>query len=136
MSLTTSYFAAARNLEGSKISIARYNPPKIVGSLDEIQAVFAPSQELLRIYKADQIDWKEYTKIYTQEQRDHFRESPEDFAMLLQRASLEDITLLCYEKFEGKNTECHRMLLFDMLKKVARKEQIEVEFIKETTYKR
>ena len=130
--ITTSYFAISRYFEGTKISIARHNNPKFVGKLDEIQTLFAPSAELLKDYKHGRIDWREYTKRYTREQRQHFREKPEDFRGLLDRASVEDIALLCYEKYVGRDTKCHRFLLYEMLKKVAEKEDYDVNFLDET----
>lgn len=131
-SLTTSYFAIGKNSEGFKISIARYNHPRIVRNMDQILTGFAPSSELLSSYKNEKIGWQVYSEFYLKEQREHFRSTSEDFINLLGVATLEDVILFCYERFEGKNTKCHRLLLFDILKKVASKEQIKVDFVDET----
>lgn len=134
MPLTTSYFAVSKNLEGRKISIARFNGPRIRAGIDEIISSFAPSPQLLGDYKEQRIEWEEYKKRYTAEQRDHYRNSPGDFERLLQRAEDENLVLLCYERFEGRDTKCHRFLLFDILKKVADRQGYEVEFFDEKPY--
>lgn len=131
MSITTSYFAKMKNLEGKKISIARYNFPGIKESLDEIITSFAPSEKLLKDYKEDREDWEGYTERYLLEQRNHYKKSPEDFEKLLKEAENEDLVLLCYEKFEGPKTKCHRMILYDILKKVAKEKNYNIEFIEE-----
>ena len=132
-SLTTSYFAVAKRLKGIKISTARFNIPRLVGSLDEIQTSFAPSVRLLQEYKGTGMSWSEYTKHYREEQRRHFKEHPEDFGKILTRATIEDVILLCYEKFVGPKTQCHRMLLYDMLKRVAEEGKHRVNFVDEKT---
>ena len=130
-SLTTSYFAVSKNKPGTKISIARWNPPKITGKI-EIQTSFAPSAELLRSYKDGKRSWFQYTQRYTAEQRTHFRENPEHFEDLLKRATIEDIILLCYERYDGPETQCHRFLLYDMLQKIANEWKYDVRFVDET----
>lgn len=129
-SITTSYFAVNKKLEGTKISIARYNPPKIVGRV-EIQTAFAPLTKLIRGYKNNLIDWQGYKKDYIKEQRIHFKEKPEDFRNLLKRATVEDIVLLCYEKYQGPETKCHRLLLYNMLKEISGEMGYSVNFVDE-----
>ena len=76
---------------------------------------------------------KDETGIYNRaNQRFRKKEKPEDFRGLLDRASVEDIALLCYEKYVGRDTKCHRFLLYEMLKKVAEKEDYDVNFLDET----
>lgn len=134
MGITTSYFAMGKNLDGTKISIARFHMPHVHSSLDEILSSFAPSVELLRDYKNGKIEWGEYCTRYRAEQRDHYREAPQDFENLLKRAETENIALLCYERFEGPKTKCHRILLYEMLQKVAADKGINVKFCDETQY--
>jgi uncharacterized protein YeaO (DUF488 family) len=136
MAITTSYFAVAKHLEGTKISIARFNHPRVRNGIDEVIDSFAPSVELLRDYKDESIDWSQYRRRYTTEQRRHYKENPEDFEGLLERAEEEDLVLLCYEKYEGRRTKCHRLILFDILKKVADSEDYAVDFIEEQPYVR
>ena len=131
MSITTSYFAKSKNIEGKKISIARYNFPRIKENLDEILISFAPSQKLLRDYKQNVINWEKYTRIYLSEQEYHYKKSPEDFEKLLEKAENEDVVLLCYERFEGPKTKCHRMLLYDILKAIAKERRYATKFIDE-----
>ncbi|MBI3623547.1 DUF488 family protein [Candidatus Pacearchaeota archaeon] len=136
MSITTSYFAVAGKVKGKKISIARYHHPRIRGSIDEVIESFAPSPDLLLDYKAGAMDWAEYKKRYVDEQRQHFRENPQDFNRLISRAKREKLVLLCYERFEGQDTRCHRMLLYDILKKAAEKKGKDILFIDEKPYER
>ena len=133
MSLTTSYFAVAQRLKDKKISIARFNPPRLVRSIDEILTHFAPTVDLLQEYKKGRISWAEYQRRYTQEQRQHYRIRPEHFFDILERATKEDLALLCYERFVGKNTLCHRFLLYEMLQRVDKKEKYGVKFVDETS---
>ncbi len=134
MTLTTSYFTVSKHVKGKKISIARFHLPIIRRGIDEILSSFAPSTELLREYKDGQIDWTQYKRRYTDEQRQHYREAPEDFENLLRRSQKEDLVLLCYERFEGPHTKCHRMLLINMLKSVAETTGIKVTFCDEVPY--
>lgn len=134
MGITTSYFAVGKHIKGTKISIARFLMPRVRRGLDEILESFAPSAELLRDYKGGEIDWSEYKRRYLAEQREHYREEPQDFQNLLSRAINEDIVLLCYERFEGSETKCHRILLYNMLQKVACQRGIVVKFRDEEPY--
>lgn len=133
MPLTTSYFAVAHKLVGTKISIARFNNPRLKGGVDEIMSSFAPSIELLMGYKNGKINWSQYTRRYTEEQREHYRENIGDFENLLNRAEDENIVLLCYERFEGPKTRCHRFLLYEILRKVSRAGEFEVDFVNEVS---
>ena len=136
MSITTSYFAVAKHVKGTKVSIARFHHPRVRGSIDEVVESFAPSAELLMDYKKGRMDWSEYKRRYMTEQREHYRHSPQDFESLLRRAEREKIVLLCYERFEGSRTKCHRMLLIDVLKKVADSKKYKVSFVEEEIYNR
>ena len=137
MPITTSYFAVSKHLNGTKISIARYNPPWVRANIDECIVSFAPSSELLKRYKDGELNWEQYKNEYHKEQRFHYRHNPEDFDNLLERSESDEVlVLLCYEKFEGPRTKCHRFLLYDLLKKVSDNEGYETEFFDERPYKR
>lgn len=123
----TSYFAAVRNYEGRKISIARFNIPKITGNAERFVS-FAPSVKLLRAYQHSAISWEGYIQEYLTEQRNHFKETPDDFKKILDMAKLDDVVLLCYEKYQGPLTRCHRFLLYTYLQKVAKKWNYQIEF--------
>lgn len=131
MSITTSYFAVSNKIQGTKISISRFTLPRVRKGIDSILISFAPSRELLNDYKNKSISWSTYCQRYTSEQREHYKMFPENFAMLLDRAKEEKLILLCYERFEGKATKCHRILLYDILKKISQKERLDIEFIDE-----
>ncbi len=136
MPLTTSYFAVSRNLRGTKISIARFHQPWIRNGIDEIMEEFSPSTNLLRFYKSQEINWGEFKKKYFNEQKKHYKEHPENFENLLERAEEENIILLCYERFEGRVTRCHRFLLYKFLNNIAKKEGYNVDFIDELPYEK
>ena len=129
-SITTSYFGKVKNLEGVIVPIVRYLP----ASLKSIKVLtyFAPSRMLLNAYKKDNLSWKQYAERYKKEQQKHLKESPEHFQELLEKAAKKDIILCCYEKYKGKKTECHRLVLYDFLKKIAKKHQIKINFIDES----
>ena len=132
MSLTTSYFAVLGKIQGwTKISVARFNHPRTLAHVDEIQRTFAPSVPLLNRYKGGKMSWFEYVRRYTEEQREHYMEKREDFDGLLRRAEHRNIVLACYERFEGPETKCHRILLYEMLKKVANRRDFDVKFVDE-----
>ncbi len=133
--ITTSYFAVSRNLGGTKISVARYNPPRITGKI-EVQNSFAPSGELLKKYRGGKVDWAKYKEIYANEQGEHYRESPKDFENLLERAVEGDLVLLCYERYEGLKTKCHRLLLVDILKEISKERKYKVDFVDEIFYEK
>jgi uncharacterized protein YeaO (DUF488 family) len=134
--ITTSYFAVCKNLEGTKISIARKVPRFFANGVSEKQPSFAPSSELLQKYKSENIHWGHYVQTYLAEQRQHFRENPEDFEDLFLRAKEgERLVLLCYERFEGLETRCHRMILRDILQQVADHWEHDVRFVDEKPYR-
>jgi len=136
MPITSSYFAVANKLNGTKISTARFHQPWIKKGVDEIMESFAPSEELLKNYKNKKVNWSQYKQKYLSEQRKHYKEKPENFENLLERAEEENIILLCYERFEGKKTKCHRMILYDLLQKVADKDKFEIDFFDEDFLKK
>mgnify|MGYP001615038627 CR=1 FL=1 len=131
MSLTTSYFAILGEVEGRRISISRFNHPRTLAHVDEILRSFAPSIPLLTRYKGGKMGWPEYVRRYTEEQRAHYQETKGDFDELLKTAEHRRIVLACYERFEGPETKCHRILLYNMLKKVAARRDFDVKFIDE-----
>ncbi|MCH7850214.1 MAG: DUF488 family protein [Nanoarchaeota archaeon] len=136
MSITTSYFAVSKRLNGTKISIARFHLPFVRNSMDEVISSFAPSPDLLSDYKEEEITWGEYSRRYRNEQRKHYRDSPEDFHDLLKRSKRKSLVLLCYEKHEGPKTKCHRLILYDILQKVDEAEGTDVRFVDEVPYSR
>jgi uncharacterized protein YeaO (DUF488 family) len=131
MAITTSYFGKRKKPNGKKIAVTQKFPWFAKESEYEWRPEFAPSHELLRGYKNKRYGWQQYTERYYAEQRDHFRTNPTNFRDLLGRGRLEDVVLCCYERCEGTETKCHRTLLYDILQKVAKKWQMDVQFIEE-----
>ena len=131
MPITTSYFANRRKPEGTRIAVVRY--PFNMGKEEyEWRPEFAPSKLLLDRYKSGEVNWGEYRRRYIEAQRRHYKRKPDDFTGLLERAKTEMLILCCYEKYVGPETECHRLILVDLLKKMAKRTGQDVEFIDET----
>jgi len=99
----TSYFAKARRLRGRLVSIALY-PPR--GMKVESEPRLAPSRELLRAYKAGEVDEAKYTEIFM---RQLAKLDPIEIGR-----KLEGSILLCYE---GPGKFCHRHLVAEWLRK-------------------
>ncbi len=133
-SLTTSYFAVSEKVEGTKIAVVRHKM-RFIPSEYEWMPKFAPSDNLLTDYRKG-LHWSKFVQRYTAEQRQHFKQKPEDFAGLLERAQSENLVLCCYERFDGKKTHCHRVPLYDIFKKVATNLNMDINFIDETPYQR
>jgi len=98
MALKETYIANWNNVKGIKIRVAR---PSILG----------PSKELLKDYKENRIDWKEYEKRF----REEILNNPKAIEKLKEIKELSkknDVYLVCYEK----NPPCHRFILLDILK--------------------
>lgn len=75
--------------------------------------MLSPSKKLLWDYKKGRIDWTEYVKTFNREM-----DNPACLAVMREIKKLakeKDVYLLCYEP-PGEN--CHRYLLFDMIKKL------------------
>ncbi|MDO8741366.1 MAG: hypothetical protein Q7J54_07405 [Candidatus Woesearchaeota archaeon] len=129
--LTTSYFMKKeKDPDATIIAICRKSLP-FIPRIYERMPFFGPSVELLRQYKAEEMGWEQYREIYKNEQRAHFKERPDDFRNLLKRARLEKIILCCYEKTNQEKNNCHRYLLFEILKQIAQKERYNTEFVEE-----
>ena len=77
-------------------------------AIDRWEKELGPSTELLRAYRAGQIDWAEFARRY----RAEMREKPELLAELAKRAARGTVTLLCGCEEESK---CHRGLLKAMV---------------------
>ena len=131
MSLTTSYFGQRNKPQGKNVAVVRFFPRFCRREEYDWRPEFAPSQDLLMGYKSGSLDWPQYTVIYLHEQRELFRKDQHSFREILERSQQEDLVLCCYERFEGAHTQCHRLLLFDILQKTAKKWEMPVEFIEE-----
>ena len=110
--LYTSYFAQLKKGIGIKISIARYANFALIKELDFSFKGLAPSDNLLKRYKAGDMSWQQYTELYTVEQhRDDFQQDFNKLKNLLDNGK--DVTIYCYE---GKYSNCHRHIVSSMFK--------------------
>lgn len=113
MKVYTSYFAKLKKIldEGYfPISITRY-PPKGI-DVAELK-LFAPSEELLRKIKSDEIDETEYEKIYRKEmERFDFNLVWEGLEQISEINGKKDLVLLCYEK---SGDFCHRHIFASLM---------------------
>lgn len=75
---------------------------------------FAPYKDVLYAYKRGEISDDQYTDIYLNKLREHFRAHPEDFQNLLERDA--QLAVACYCK-AGKF--CHRHLFIEFISQVA-----------------
>jgi len=75
---------------------------------------FAPYDNVLWAYKRGEVTDEEYTHIYLEKLKKHFREAPEDFEGFLQRPG--PIAIACYCT-AGKF--CHRHLYLQYIQAVA-----------------
>lgn len=76
--------------------------------------VFAPAWHLVKLYKDEQITWRQYTQLYVQQMRKSYQANKAHWISLLQKPSF---TLVC---FCVDPTHCHRTLLAQILVKVGR----------------
>lgn len=109
-------------------TVAMYNWRKAKAKGVEVQdttvrsgnALFAPSWEMVRTYKAGELSEEEYTKQYYEKMRDSFRNNRDKWLALFQK---EKLALACYC---GPDKFCHRLLLKAILLKIAEAEGISV----------
>jgi uncharacterized protein YeaO (DUF488 family) len=87
---------------------------------------FAPSQELLDDYKSGRDDWDAFEKRYLAEIRARYRDEPQPFHDLVERAAREDVTLTCWEKGNEDTIHCHRRLLRDVLREIAQERGLNI----------
>ena len=111
---TKSVYDPVEESDGQRILVTRYWPRGLSKerlSLTLYLKDVAPSLELLRDWKADNISWADHEKRYYRE----MAQQREKIGMLAKRASCGTITLLCLER-EG-NPHCHRHLLKRLIEK-------------------
>jgi uncharacterized protein YeaO (DUF488 family) len=106
---TKSIYEVKENSDGVRVLITRFYPRGIEKSRFDLWLRQAsPEPALLKKYKSDKIDWKEFSREF----RKQMRTSVESKKAILELIELlgreKDVTLLCYEK-EGLN--CHRYLV-------------------------
>lgn len=110
MNIYTSYFAKALKLDQSKymvVGIARTTP---MDAKIAIIPTFAPSSDLLMMYKGHRIDNETYTFIYREEMK--YIDIREELKTIAPLAKGRDLVLCCWE---GKGKFCHRHILADII---------------------
>ncbi len=89
---------------------------------DEWEKNLAPSGELLRDWKAHNINWDEYVQRFLAEMEKP--KAQEVMLTIAKEAQTHDVFLVCYE---GPGKHCHRYLLLDLIMKLAVQNNIEIE---------
>lgn len=108
MSIYTSYFSKATRLDKNKydvVSITRYPPKWFHGMNIEI---FAPSENLLWLYKNKHITDIEFTDIYYGELNRNKDKITDTINIINKYFDEKDLILCCYEKSDSL---CHRHVL-------------------------
>jgi uncharacterized protein YeaO (DUF488 family) len=97
--------------DGFRLLVTRYWPRGVPrAAADEYARALAPSEELLRSFKEERIDWWAFRKRYLEEMK-----APEAQAELRRLAALaaaRPLTLMCVCREESR---CHRSLLRDLV---------------------
>ena len=107
----TTYFAQLKNLPDNiePILITRW-APKFIKNLKEFKSL-APSEELLRAYKAGEILEQDYMQKYYKDVLSKL--NPDEVrSKLFELSGGKDIALVCYEK---PSDFCHRHIVNDWL---------------------
>ncbi len=99
--------------DGLRVLITRYYPRGVKKThFDRWMRDLAPSQELLRRYKNEQIHWEDFIPSFKLELQEN-QNSINLIKSLKAKSNYSHVTLLCYEP-EG--TPCHRHLLKEIIK--------------------
>lgn len=109
---TRSIYAPADENDGFSVLITRFYPRGIRREkYDEWLRELAPSRELLKRYKAGEINWEGFLTELLSELRNN-DDSTDAIRMLNTKSNMQDITLLCYEK---DGLPCHRHLIKELV---------------------
>jgi len=122
---TKSIYEAKEKSDGVRILITRFYPRGIKKShFDLWLRQASPKPALLKKYKSDQIDWKEFSREFRKQMRtsEESKNAIHELIGLLGREK--DVTLLCYEK-EGLN--CHRYLVKAIVENTIRRGKKKIE---------
>jgi uncharacterized protein YeaO (DUF488 family) len=93
--------------DGHRVLVTRYWPRGVPRTAtDEYTTTLAPSRDLLRAFKHEDLPWEQYVPRYLEEMQSEAARS--DIARLAALASERTITILCVCENE---TRCHRSLL-------------------------
>lgn len=109
---TKSIYAPMEENDGLRVLITRFYPRGVKRERYDIWVrELAPSAELLKRYKNENIQWDDFTTTLLTELRDNI-DSIEAIHTLQSLSNMQDITLLCYEK---DGCPCHRHMVRDLI---------------------
>lgn len=112
--LYTSYFAKINQVNGVKISIARYYPKWLTSNnVSFIFSEISPSKELLRLWKQNEITEEEYKKIFLKDLNNNAKAKYQLNIIKSILDSGKDVIIYCYENPESF---CHRHIVGDLFK--------------------
>jgi len=105
---TKSIYEPKDSEDGFRVLITRYYPRGVKKSnFDQWIRGLSPNPELLKFYKSGEIDWKEFENKF-RNQMDSNHQCKEMIQTLAHLATIENVTLLCYEK---NGNPCHRYMI-------------------------
>jgi len=114
MTILEGYFARVNDYseDGLKLCVASSYPFFVKKHRMTHFPSLAPSEGLLKGYKAGEVTWEQYVETFKDEMRKY--PSRQTLEWLKQRDKVGDvIRLLCYERADDR--KCHRFLLLDIL---------------------
>jgi len=85
--------------------------------------VFAPNWDLVKRWKAGEIDWETYKVEYVNLLRESWYRHPEEWRKMMEK---DEIVIACYCSGVDETHHCHRFILADVLKAVGDKRSIPV----------
>lgn len=109
---TKSIYKQVDEEDGLRVLITRFYPRGVKREKYDIWVrSLAPSAELLKRYKNDEIDWSDFKNALFCELRDNI-DSVETIYTLQTKNLMQNVTLLCYEK---DGCPCHRHMVRDLI---------------------
>lgn len=109
---TKSIYAPLAEEDGLRVLITRFYPRGVKREKYDIWVRdLAPSAELLKKYKNEEINWNEFKINLLSELRENI-DSIEAIHALQTRSNMQNITFLCYEK---DGCPCHRHMVKDLV---------------------
>lgn len=109
---TKSIYEPKANEDGFRVLVTRYYPRGVKKSnFDQWVRGLSPNPELLKIYKSGEISWDKFESKF-RNQMDANHQCIEMIQTLAHLATIENVTLLCYEK---NGNPCHRYLVEELI---------------------
>lgn len=106
-----SIYEPKSNYDGFRVLITQYYPRGVKKEhFDEWKRELAPSRELLKSYKNEEITWKKFEEEFLKQMNNPI--SLETIQKLARKAKNDSVTILCYC---NKDSNCHRHLIHDLI---------------------